>query len=51
MSTDAAAGVPDVFAQARLGPITPRNRTYPYEDGYLLEDARQIRAAVKLPMK
>jgi len=27
MSTDAAAGVPDVFAPARLGPITLRNRT------------------------
>lgn len=25
-------------------------RSYPYRDGYLLEDARQIRAAVKLPM-
>ncbi|MEU5846156.1 NADH:flavin oxidoreductase [Saccharopolyspora shandongensis] len=25
-------------------------REYPYRDGYLLEDARQIRAAVKLPM-
>lgn len=25
-------------------------REYPYQDGYLLEDARQIRAAVKLPM-
>ncbi|MFJ8861395.1 NADH:flavin oxidoreductase [Streptomyces sp. NPDC102451] len=25
-------------------------RTYPYRDAYLLEDARQIRAAVKLPM-
>jgi 2,4-dienoyl-CoA reductase-like NADH-dependent reductase (Old Yellow Enzyme family) len=24
--------------------------SYPYRDGYLLEDARQIRAAVKLPM-
>ncbi|GAA3998076.1 NADH:flavin oxidoreductase [Streptomyces marokkonensis] len=25
-------------------------RSYPYRDAYLLEDARQIRAAVKLPM-
>ncbi|WP_243788370.1 NADH:flavin oxidoreductase [Saccharopolyspora gloriosae] len=25
-------------------------REYPYQDGYLLEDARQIRAAVDLPM-
>lgn len=25
-------------------------REYPYQDGYLLEDARQIRAAVGLPM-
>ncbi len=25
-------------------------RSYPYQDGYLLEDARQIRAAVDLPM-
>lgn len=25
-------------------------KSYPYRDGYLLEDARQIRAAVKLPM-
>ncbi|MEV6229098.1 NADH:flavin oxidoreductase [Saccharopolyspora shandongensis] len=25
-------------------------REYPYRDGFLLEDARQIRAAVKLPM-
>ncbi|MDA3644482.1 NADH:flavin oxidoreductase [Saccharopolyspora indica] len=25
-------------------------REYPYQDGYLLDDARQIRAAVKLPM-
>ena len=25
-------------------------RSYPYRDGYLLEDARQIRAAVKVPM-
>ncbi|TDD50080.1 NADH:flavin oxidoreductase [Saccharopolyspora elongata] len=25
-------------------------REYPYRDGYLLEDARQIRAAVELPM-
>lgn len=25
-------------------------REYPYQDAYLLEDARQIRAAVKLPM-
>ena len=25
-------------------------REYPYQDGYLLEDARQIRAAVTLPM-
>ncbi|MER7013132.1 NADH:flavin oxidoreductase [Saccharopolyspora sp. NPDC000359] len=25
-------------------------REYPYRDGYLLEDARQVRAAVKLPM-
>lgn len=25
-------------------------RSYPYEDGYLLDDARQIRAAVDLPM-
>ncbi|KAA5828434.1 NADH:flavin oxidoreductase [Saccharopolyspora hirsuta] len=25
-------------------------REYPYQDGYLLEDARQIRAAVRLPM-
>ena len=25
-------------------------REYPYQDGYLLEDARQIRAAVNLPM-
>jgi hypothetical protein len=27
MSIDAAVGVPDVFAPARLGPITVRNRT------------------------
>ncbi|SHN43666.1 NADH:flavin oxidoreductase [Cryptosporangium aurantiacum] len=25
-------------------------REYPYHDGYLLDDARQVRAAVKLPM-
>ncbi|GAA3396781.1 NADH:flavin oxidoreductase [Cryptosporangium minutisporangium] len=25
-------------------------REYPYSDGYLLDDARQVRAAVKLPM-
>jgi 2,4-dienoyl-CoA reductase-like NADH-dependent reductase (Old Yellow Enzyme family) len=25
-------------------------REYPYQDGYLLDDARQIRAAVDLPM-
>jgi 2,4-dienoyl-CoA reductase-like NADH-dependent reductase (Old Yellow Enzyme family) len=27
-----------------------RLHSYPYRDGYLLEDARQVRAAVSLPM-
>ncbi|QYJ03090.1 NADH:flavin oxidoreductase [Nocardioides panacisoli] len=45
------AGVMPQPIRAGVRTVGPRLlKTYPYRDGYLLEDARQIRAAVDLPM-